>query len=171
MLFQGLPKPASLTMIQIKPNKHREGRTVAYYAGIMLIAGMGIPLLAALNAALGQYLGSPASAAVILFTVAFLVTALAAIVTGPGPVLHAVSAPKHLFLGGALVAFYVLSITYIAPHFGIGNAIFFVLIGQLISAAAIDHFGLFGAQVSPLSLTRTAGLSLMALGVWVTQQG
>ena len=144
---------------------------MAYYAGIMLIAGMGIPLLAALNAALGQYLGSPASAAVILFTVAFLVTALAAIVTGPGPVLHAVSAPKHLFLGGALVAFYVLSITYIAPHFGIGNAIFFVLIGQLISAAAIDHFGLFGAQVSPLSLTRTAGLSLMALGVWVTQQG
>ncbi|MFT7596247.1 MAG: transporter family-2 protein, partial [Paracoccaceae bacterium] len=78
-------------------------------------------------------------------------------------------APKHLLLGGVLVAFYVLSVTYIAPSFGIGNAVFFVLIGQLISAAVIDQFGLFGAQISPLSLTRAGGIALMGLGVWVTQ--
>lgn len=157
-------------MIQIKGFRHKKGQHVAYYAGIMLIAGMGIPLLAALNAALGQHLGSPASAAVILFVVALLVTGIVACITGPAPVLKAATAPRHLLLGGTLVAFYVLTITYIAPHFGVGNAVFFVLIGQLISAAAIDHFGLFGAQVSPLNLTRAAGLSLMALGVWVTQQ-
>jgi len=45
-----------------------------------------------------------------------------------------------------------------------------VLLGQLISAAAIDHFGLFGAQVSPLSMTRMGGIALMAAGVFVTQQ-
>ena len=143
---------------------------MAYYAGIMLVAGMGIPLLAALNAALGQHLGSPASAAMSLFVVALISATAVALATGLGPVLLVASAPRHLLLGGVLVAFYVLSITYIAPHFGIGNAIFFVLIGQLISAAVIDHFGLFGAQVSPISLTRAAGLSLMAVGVWVTQQ-
>jgi transporter family-2 protein len=44
-----------------------------------------------------------------------------------------------------------------------------VLIGQLISAAAIDHFGLFGAQLSPINLTRAGGLALMGIGVWVTQ--
>lgn len=144
---------------------------MAQYAVIMLIAGMGIPTLAALNAALGQHIGSPSAAAVILFLVAMLVASTVLLITGPAEVLKAVDAPKHLFLGGVLVAFYVLSITYIAPHFGVGNAVFFVLIGQMISAALIDHFGLFGAQVSPLSLTRAAGLSLMAIGVWVTQQG
>ena len=143
---------------------------MAQYAIIMLIAGMGIPTLAALNAALGQHVGSPSAAAAILFLVAGLVAATAAVVTGPAAILNAADAPRHLFLGGVLVAFYVLSITYIAPHFGVGNAVFFVLIGQMISAALIDHFGLFGAQVSPLSLTRAAGLSLMAIGVWVTQQ-
>jgi transporter family-2 protein len=45
-----------------------------------------------------------------------------------------------------------------------------VLLGQLISAALIDHFGLFGARVSPLSLTRTTGIAVMALGVWITQR-
>mgnify|MGYP000029406320 CR=1 FL=1 len=69
-----------------------------------------------------------------------------------------------------LVAFYILSITFVAPRFGVGNAVFFVLLGQLASAAAIDHFGLFGATVSPLSLTRAAGIGLMAAGVFVTQQ-
>jgi len=69
-----------------------------------------------------------------------------------------------------LIAFYVLSITFIAPKFGVGNAVFFVLLGQLVSAAAIDHFGLFGAQISPLSVTRAGGITLMAAGVYLTQQ-
>lgn len=140
------------------------------YALTMLAAGFGIPILAALNAALGVRLGSPVAAGTILFCVALAATVTTLLITGPAPILQAPSAPKHLFLAGFLVAFYVLSITYVAPHFGIGNAVFFVLLGQLISAAAIDHFGLFGAQISPISLTRAAGIGLMAAGVFVTQQ-
>lgn len=41
--------------------------TMPIYALTMLAAGIGIPLLAALNAALGVRLGSPAAAAMILF--------------------------------------------------------------------------------------------------------
>lgn len=142
----------------------------ATYALVMLAAGIGIPILAALNAALGVRLGSPVAAAAILFVVALVATLLALALTGPAAVRGAAGAPRHLFLGGLLVAFYVLSITFIAPRFGVGNAIFFVLLGQLLSAALIDHFGLFGARVSPLSLTRASGIALMAAGVFVTQQ-
>ncbi|QIE44039.1 DMT family transporter [Pseudohalocynthiibacter aestuariivivens] len=140
------------------------------YALTMLVAGIGVPVLAALNAALGVRLASPAAAAAILFSVALLATLVTLTITGPRAVLGAWVAPKHLFLAGLLVAFYVLSITYVAPKFGIGNAVFLVLLGQLISAAAIDHFGLFGAQVSPLSITRACGIGIMAAGVFVTQQ-
>jgi len=140
------------------------------YSLTMLAAGVGIPILAALNAALGVRIASPVAAGAILFTVALSATVLILLLTNPAPIMQAVHAPKHLFLAGLLVAFYVLSITYVAPHFGVGNAVFFVLLGQLVSAAAIDHFGLFGAQISPLSLTRAAGIGLMAAGVFVTQQ-
>ncbi|MDV7142640.1 DMT family transporter [Tropicimonas sp. TH_r6] len=140
------------------------------YASIMLLAGIGIPLLAALNAALGQRLGSPAAAATILFCVALAVATLATLATGPGALARAAGAPPHLFLAGALVAFYILSVTAIAPRFGVGNAVFFVLVGQLISAAIIDHFGLFGAPVKPLTISRAAGLALMASGVVLTQR-
>ena len=141
------------------------------YAAIMLAAGIGIPVLAALNAQLGARIGSPAGAAAIAFAVA-LASALLVLIFVTKPEAGAIpAAPKHLFLAGCFVAFYVLSITFVAPHFGIGNAIFFVLLGQLISAGIIDHFGLFGAQSSPITATRGAGLAAMALGVYLTQQG
>lgn len=136
---------------------------------IMLAAGIGIPILAALNAALGVRLGSPVAAATILFAVAFGATALILLVTGPGALAGARDAPPHLFLAGLFVAFYVLSITFIAPKIGVGNAVFFVLLGQLISAALIDHFGLFGAAQASLSAMRAGGIAVMALGVWLTQ--
>lgn len=140
------------------------------YIITMLAAGFGIPILAALNAALGVRLGSPVAAGAILFCVALGATLVVLLFTGVAPVAKAIDALKHLFLAGFLVAFYVLSITFVAPRFGVGNAVFFVLLGQLISAAAIDHYGLFGAQISPLSLTRATGIALMAAGVFVTQQ-
>lgn len=139
------------------------------YALIMLAAGLGIPVLAALNASLGQNIGSPMAAGVVLFVVAFAAALALCLMTGPQPLALVSGAPKHLLLAGLLVAFYVLSITHVAPHFGVGNAVFFVLLGQLVSAAAIDHYGLFGAQVSPLSLARAGGIALMAAGVWLTQ--
>ncbi|WP_146590004.1 DMT family transporter [Puniceibacterium confluentis] len=137
---------------------------------IMLAAGFGIPVLAALNSALGTRMGSPAAAAAILFCVALSATLIVVLITGPSALARAAGAPKHLFLAGLFVAFYVLTITYIAPRIGVGNAVFFVLLGQLFSAAVIDHYGLFGARISPLTLSRATGIALMTLGVWVTQR-
>jgi bacterial/archaeal transporter family-2 protein len=156
-------------VIRPKSPEGKKDMTMTQYALIMLAAGIGIPTLAALNAELGRIMGSPAAAASILFVVALIIAVVATILTGPQALARAAEAPRYLFLGGVLVAFYVLSITYIAPSFGVGNAVFFVLIGQLISAAAIDHFGLFGAQVSPLNLIRASGIALMGIGVWITQ--
>ena len=140
------------------------------YAITMLAAGIGIPVLAAMNAALGRYLGAPMLAGAILLAVGFLTALVVALITGPGAIVKLASAPRHLLLAGILVAFYVLSITAIAPKFGVGNAIFFVLIGQLLSAATIDHFGLFGTQPVVLSWSRLGGLLLMAAGVLLTQK-
>ena len=142
----------------------------SFSASIMLAAGLGIPILASLNAALGQFIGSPVVAVIVLLGVAFLSICLISLTTNNFPMTKLIEAPNHLFIAGFFVVFYMLSVTAIAPHFGIGNAIFFVLLGQLISAAFIDHFALFGSSGSALTLTRATGLVLMSLGVWLTQQ-
>ena len=140
------------------------------YAAIMLLAGIGIPVLASLNAQLGNRIGSPAAAATVLFAVAFLAAGATMLVLGrPSPLGLIPAQPTYLLSVGLLVAFYVLSITWIAPRFGIGNAIFCVLLGQMMAATLIDHFGLFGAIVKPLSIARASGVGLMVLAVLVIQ--
>lgn len=117
-------------------------------------------------------MGAPAAAATILFAVAFVGAAAAMVATsGAGALAAAPAQPKHLFLAGLLVAFYVLSITWVAPRFGIGNAIACVLLGQLVSAAVIDQFGLMGALVRQITPARALGLTLMAAGVVLAQRG
>ena len=70
-----------------------------------------------------------------------------------------------------VVVFYVLGMTWIAPKFGVGNAVAFVLLGQIISMAIIDHFGLFSAIYHPISAQRLVGLALMAIGVFMSVRG
>ncbi len=147
------------------------GNDTLRYALIMLVAGIGIPLLATLNTQLGSRIGSPAAAAAILFVVAFLASVAAlAMTAGTAPLSLLFAQPLHLYLGGILIAFYLLSITWIAPHFGIGNAIFCVLLGQIMAASVIDHFGLFGAAVHPMNLMRAGGIGIMAVGLLLTQR-
>ncbi|TFL18829.1 DMT family transporter [Jannaschia formosa] len=142
---------------------------MTHHALIMFAAGLGIPVLAALNARLGANIGGPAAAALVLFAVAFIVAGAAVVLTGPAALTRVAGQPWHLFLAGVLVAFYVLSVTWIAPVFGVGNAVFFVLLGQLVSAALIDQFGLFGAKAVALSPLRLLGLGTMAAGLALTQ--
>lgn len=141
------------------------------FAAIMFLTGVGIPILAALNAGLGMRFGSPMAASVVLFGVALLIALTGALATGTlGAVRLSPDIPAQYYFGGIFVAFYVIAVTFIAPRFGVGNAIFFVLVGQLTSAAIIDHFGLFGAIRSPLDIKRAAGIALMVAGVWLARR-
>lgn len=140
------------------------------YSVVMLAAGLGIPVLAALNARLGLVLGSAVAAATAMFAVA-LGSTLAVLwaVGDPGRLRLLPTVSPHLHLAGALIAFYVLSITWVAPRFGVGNAIFCVLLGQMIAASVIGHFGLFGAMQTPLNGWRCLGLGSMAAGLFLMQ--
>ena len=138
---------------------------------IMFAAGLGIPVLAAMNARLGGILGSPATAGFVFFLIAGSTALIVALLTGFAPLTKLGEAPRYVFLGGVLIAFYLLSVTWIAPIIGLGNAIFLVLIGPLFAAALIDQFGLFGAIQKQVTATRAAGLALMATGVFLAQRG
>lgn len=137
---------------------------------VMVAAGIGIPIMAALNSGLGVRLGNPVAASSILLSMALIVS-LAFTLGRPLPEasLFGVT-PPHYFVGGIFVAFYILSITWIAPKIGIGNAIFFVLLGQIVASALIDHFGWLATPVSPLSVRRGLGIALMAAGVYLARK-
>lgn len=138
------------------------------YALVMLIAGFGIPIMAALNGGLGAKLESPALAATILFSLALFIAIIYLLSTSGVPKrLYVPETPWYFYLGGFVVMFYILSITWAAPRFGISNSISFVLLGQIVAMSIIDHYGLLGSIQFSLNPRRVVGLLLMAAGVFL----
>jgi len=140
-------------------------------AALMFLTGVGIPVLATFNAALGQQLGSPAAATFVLFIVGAIASGIVLMLAGGLPnASHFTFERPYIYFAALFMLFYVLSITWAAPRIGLGNAIFFVLVGQIVAAATIDHFGLWGAVKSELTGRRLAGIAVMALGVYLARK-
>ena len=138
------------------------------YALLMLAAGIGIPIMAALNSGLGTRLHNPTLATTILFFVGGIISLVFFLISGgtDKPIFQS-KIPLYFYFGGVFVVAYILGITWVAPKFGIGNAISFVLLGQLISMMIIDHFGLMGAQQNLITNQRIIGVAFMVVGVFL----
>lgn len=142
------------------------------YIALSLLGGVFIPITAALSGAMGRTLGNPNVAAFITILGAFLLVLAYSLVTGTtgGVSLAAIAkVPALQLLAGFGIAFYILSITYVGPRFGVGNAIMLVVAAQIASSAAIDQFGLFGAPQKPIDTLRALGLLIMVVGVVIAQ--
>ena len=50
------------------------------------------------------------------------------------------------------------------PRAGVANATTAIIIGQLITALLIDHFGLFGLEKVPFTFWKGLGLACLAAG-------
>ncbi len=143
----------------------------ATYVLLSLLGGVFIPIMAALSGTMGRTLGNPALAALIVNAGALVMVLAYTAATGSLRLSLADLGrlgPLQL-LSGFGIAFYLLSVTYVAPRFGVGNAIMLVVAAQIASSATIDQFGLFGAPRKPLDLVRLAGLAIMVVGVVVAQ--
>lgn len=143
---------------------------IAFYAALSLAAGILIPIMAALSGAMGRGFGNPSFAALLVTGGAFLAVLAFTFATGAArwPANFQSATPLQLAAGLGM-AFYVISITYLAPRFGVGNAVMLVVASQIASSAAIDHFGLFGAPQKPIDWLRAAGLGIMVVGVIIAQ--
>jgi len=141
------------------------------YAIWAAAAGSLIPVMAVLNARLGRALGEPVQAAVILFGVGLLFASIVSLlITGGLPALGKLAGTSPLnFIGGMIVATYVITVTILAPRFGIGNTILFAVAAQICTAAVIDHFALFGAAHRPVSVMRVVGVVVMVAGLVIAQ--
>jgi transporter family-2 protein len=137
---------------------------------LALVSGALIPVQAASNAALSRTIqGNVPFAAMTLFFVALIAASLALALSGNGwPSFGELrEAPWWSFSGGPIVAFYVLTITFLAPRLGVGNAIALIVAGQVLAALTIDHFGLMRSLVFHITPTRLLGAALMIVGVFL----
>jgi transporter family-2 protein len=72
--------------------------------------------------------------------------------------------PWWMLAGGVMGLIVVFTITFAGPRIGVAAVVGILIAGQLVMGAAIDRWGLFGAERIPLSWPRLLGILLLAAG-------
>jgi transporter family-2 protein len=134
---------------------------------VSILAGMIVPLQAGANGQLGRLLGHPLWAVMVslLVSAALVAVALAAL-RAPAPALGpAADGPAWIWIGGLVGALYITGAVLLAPKLGASTFLVATIFGQLVTALAIDQFGLVGFAVRPLGPGRLTGMALVLAGV------
>lgn len=75
--------------------------------------------------------------------------------------------PWYALSAGVFGLVIVAAIGYTVPRLGLSKAFTIIVAAQFITIALLDHFGLFGAAMRPLDLTRLLGVGVLIFGVWL----
>ena len=78
------------------------------------------------------------------------------------------SVPWYTLGAGIFGLVVIAAISYMIPRVGVAASIITVVAGQLLVGTILDHFGLLGAAVKPLDVTRIVGIAVVLFGVWLT---
>jgi bacterial/archaeal transporter family-2 protein len=133
---------------------------------VALAAGLAGAVQATVLGILGRRTGVMAAAAVVGLIGALVITVMSVVeARGLAGVAGAVRQPAWLWIaGGVLGAVIVTSLTFAPPRIGTFGTFALVIAGNLAAAVLIDSMGLFGVSRVPITVTRLAGLVLLAGG-------
>jgi transporter family-2 protein len=134
---------------------------------LALLAGVGLPTQAGINAQLALWTRSSITAALISFAIGTLALSIVTVSMAPPLPLwsSAATLPWWIWSGGVMGAFFVAASTFIAPQLGATTMLALILAGQVVASVLFDHFGLLGYPLHPLNLQRSLGLLLLIAGV------
>ena len=128
------------------------------------LAGAVIATQSPTNAALGRSIGD-LRAVVVNFLVGGLAVAAVALVIGGGLGGLSGDPVRWHYLGGLAGAGFVTVAVFTVRPLGVTLQTAAIIVGQLSMAAVVDHYGLLGVQVRPLTAAHAGGIGLLAAGV------
>ncbi len=131
-------------------------------------SGALITLQSVFNAGLGKRTGNLGSILLITIVSIVLVSVLillfpktASLGSLPGP------SEWYLYLGGLLGLGILAGPIFLVPQIGATATLTAIVVGQLLLALFIDHFGLLGTPKIEINLARLAGLALLIIGAYL----
>ena len=137
------------------------------YLLLAILAGAMMPTQAATNNKMAVVVDSPILAAFISFIIGTAALFVYVIASGTpiGNLASVRDAPPVAWIGGLLGAFFVAMTVVLAPRLGVAMTFSLIIAGQMLVTLVIDHFGLLGVDVRPISWARFAGILLISGGV------
>lgn len=77
------------------------------------------------------------------------------------------SSPWYAYVGGILGVAIIWGVAATIARTGAAPATTAIIVGQVATAAMLDHFGAFHLERTPFSVARGIGLALLTAGAWL----
>ncbi|NPV53655.1 MAG: DMT family transporter [Firmicutes bacterium] len=132
---------------------------------VAVFSGVFMAVQGSLNSRLGKVIGLWEATLVVhvvgLITIAIILFVLG---LGKGDIGRLPGAPWYTLTGGLLGVLIVYGVVVSIPRLGVAVATTLIIVGQVMTALIIDHYGLFGLQRVPFTWLKGLGLVLLAAG-------
>ena len=134
---------------------------------IGLAGGVAVGLQSPMASMITQRLGTFESVFIVHIGGA-LIALIPLLIYGGGKLSQWRSVPWYALGAGIFGLVVIDAISYMIPRVGVAASITTVVAGQLMVGVILDHFGLLGASIRSLDVTRVVGLAVVLVGVWLT---
>jgi len=133
---------------------------------IAAVGGIAVTLQAQFMGLMDKQIGTLESV-FITYAGGGLLVGLAMLLNRGGNLAAWQSVPWYALTAGALGLIIVGSIGYGTARLGLVTSMTIIIAAQFIAGAVVDHFGMLGADLRPLTLVRVGGVGLMLMGTWL----
>ncbi len=142
---------------------------LVFFIVIAVIIGCLMPIQAGINFELTRFIKHPYLGAFVSFFMGTLVLGFI-ILFQQAPfseLKRLTTASPHLLLGGMMGALFVGSSIFLVPRMGATLMIGAYVTGQLLMSVVMDHYGLFGLTIQPITMSRLLGIFLLFVGLFL----
>ncbi|MFD2523508.1 DMT family transporter [Emticicia soli] len=134
-----------------------------------ILCGVANSIQSGVNAELRKSINNPIYTAIFSFSIGLIsLLLITPLFKEPFPSLASLkSIAWWKWTGGLLGAFFVTTVILSIQRVGSANMLALIVAGQLITAMTLDHFGLLGFKIHPISVWRIIGGIVTVIGVYL----
>ena len=131
-----------------------------------VLCGVAVAVQAQFTGVLQRQMGTLESTFITYFS-GGVVIGLVMLLARGGRLGAAAGLPWYVYGAGLLGLVIIGTLSLSVGELGLVPALVLITVSQFVVGAVINHFGLFGAVVSPIDLVKVAGFALLGLGTYL----
>lgn len=131
---------------------------------VAFFAGVSMAIQGTMNSGISKAIGLSEATLFVHLSAAITMILVLMFGFGKGNFANYRVVPWYYYTGGIIGVIITFGVVISIPKLGAAVATTSIIVGQVLSACILDHFGLFGLDKSPLTWIKFVGLLLLSTG-------
>ncbi|AYO31880.1 DMT family transporter [Biomaibacter acetigenes] len=135
-----------------------------FFLLVAFMAGVAMATQGSMNSALSKAIGLSEATFVVHFSATVVILIILILGISHGNWGNYSQVPWYYYLGGFIGVLITYGVVVSIPKLGVAVATTAIIVGQVLTACLVDHFGFFGLEKIPFTWLKFLGLVFLSIG-------